>query len=108
MEVHVLVQKSKVLPSTFSAVRSRNIMLVISMIVLLMMLYTTYNYIRARGTEHCAMIVQPEGAVPVSNQEMHCFSTQVEALRYATSGKIDLPSNASQSDIDYALQHQSP
>ena len=57
--------------------------------------------------EHCVMAAQPEGAPPV-NSEMHCFPTQVEALRYATGGRINLPPDASREEIDYALNHQTP
>ena len=58
--------------------------------------------------EHCVMEMQPEGSPQISSGELRCFPTQVEALKYATGGRIDLPPDASKADIDYALNHQTP
>lgn len=59
--------------------------------------------------QHCAgQDVYPIGVVPPDepSRPILCFTTQAEAIRYATNGRIDLPNDASWEEIDAALRNQ--
>ena len=49
------------------------------------------------GEKHCVTSVDPG-----TDTALQCFNTQVEAIRFATNGRIDLPEDATQQDIHEA------
>jgi hypothetical protein len=84
----------------------RNRLIII--VALGLLLVGIYIRVFAHKEEHCVARTYPEGTAPLTSEEPICFRTQAEAIAYATNGRIVLPPNASQNEIDYALRNQTP
>jgi len=103
----MILAKSK--PTPISIVKPRAVMVVALCLLVLFIGIYAFTRIRDAAMEsHCVMEVQPEGTVNGKSPVERCFATQAEAITYATGGKVNLPPDASQSDIDKALRNQSP
>lgn len=85
--------------------RHKLVLLVVVALVLVVTTTTVANYLYE---EHCVGQVFPSDHTGTEEVSVpyRCFRTQVEAIRYATGGRIDLPDNASREEIDEALMHQ--
>lgn len=105
-EAPVILAKSKSALIPGLTIRPR--VVIIAIVCLFLLFSGIYVYTRIHSPQHCVMEVQPEGSSVPSSNETHCFATQAEAINYGSGGRIDLPPDASQSDIDKALNNQSP
>ncbi len=64
-----------------------------------------YWVVSAHREEHCVAQIEPEvGGLVAPASEPRCFPTQAEAIYYATGGAVNLPLNASNSDVNAALE----
>ena len=70
---------------------------ILLIIFLVSALYLTLSF----REEHCTSSLD----IPPTRPEK-CFDTQVEAIYYATDGRIDLPDDATQEEINHALENQ--
>jgi hypothetical protein len=57
---------------------------------------------------HCVSQTEEvtEGRYAVTDDGRVCFEKQVDAIRYATSGRVDLPDDATRAEIHAALEQQ--